>query len=263
MIQLGKYQTLEISRLSDFGAYMRAPGTETPEVLLPSRYVPENPQAGDTVEVFVYKDSEDRPVATTERPYAIVGEFAYLSVKAVNDVGAFLDWGLAKDLLVPFREQRVRMRRGGIYLVYIYVDNATGRIVASAKIDKFLGNVLPEYKEGQKVRALVTEHTEIGYKCIVDNLHHGMLYSNELFSPVEVEDTIAAFVKRVRPDGKIDLTVSDRAGRRTDAVADRLLAYLASGDGIPVGDRSDPELISRLFGCSKRDFKQAVGHLYR
>ena len=263
MIQLGKYQTLEISRLSDFGAYMRAPGTETPEVLLPSRYVPENPQAGDTVEVFVYKDSEDRPVATTERPYASVGEFAYLSVKAVNDVGAFLDWGLAKDLLVPFREQHVRMRRGGIYLVYIYVDNATGRIVASAKIDKFLGNVLPEYKEGQKVRALVTEHTEIGYKCIVDNLHHGMLYSNELFSPVEVEDTIAAFVKRVRPDGKIDLTVSDRAGRRTDAVADRLLAYLASGDGIPVGDRSDPELISRLFGCSKRDFKQAVGHLYR
>lgn len=263
MIKLGKYQTLEISRVVEFGAYLREPDTAGPEVLLPSRYLPENPTEGDRIEVFVYKDSEDRPVATTEHPYATVGEFAFLEVNAVNDVGAFMDWGLPKDLLVPYREQRVRMRRGGIYLVYIYLDDATGRIVASAKVDKFLGNVLPDYKVGQKVQALVTEHTEIGYKVIVDNMHRGILYSNELFRPVEIEETLTAYVKRVREDGKIDLTLSDKAGKRIGGTAEAILEYLDSSDRVPVGDKSDPELISRLFGCSKRDFKQAVGHLYR
>lgn len=263
MIKLGKYQTLEISRIADFGVYLREPETETPEILLPTRYVPENPQPGHKVEVFVYKDSEDRPVATTEHPYATVGEFAYLEVKAVNKVGAFLDWGLMKDLLVPFREQRVRMRPGNIYLVYIFVDDASGRIVASAKVDKFLGNVLPEYRQGQKVQALITEHTDLGYKAIVDNLHKGMLYSNELYKPVEVEECVTAYVKRVREDGKIDLTLSDKAGKRIGGTADDILRYLDEKDHVPVGDKSNPELISRLFGCSKRDFKQAVGHLYR
>ncbi len=263
MIKLGKYQQLEIGRIVEFGVYLREPGTESPEVLLPARYIPENPRVGDTLDVFVYKDSEDRPVATTEHPYATVGEFAYLEVNAVNDVGAFMDWGLPKDLLVPFREQRVRMRRGGIYLVYIYIDDATGRIVASAKTDRFLGNTMPDYKPGQKVEALVTEHTEIGYKVIVDNLHRGILYSNELFRPVEIEETLTAYVKQVRPDGKIDLTLSDKAGKRIGSTADAVLDYLAQPDRVPVGDKSDPELISRLFGCSKRDFKQAVGHLYR
>lgn len=263
MIKLGKYLKLEISRIVEFGVYLKEPGTDGPEVLLPGRYVEGNPQPGDVLDVFVYKDSEDRPVATTEHPYATAGEFAYLSVNAVNDVGAFMDWGLPKDLLVPFREQRVRMRRGGIYLVYVYVDNATGRIVASAKVDKFLGNTIPDYKVGQKVQALVTEHTEIGYKVIVDNLHKGILYSNELFRPVEIEETLTAYVKAVRDDGKIDLTLSDKAGRRIGGTAERILAYLDRPDAVPVGDKSDPELISRLFECSKRDFKQAVGHLYR
>lgn len=263
MIKLGKYQTLEISRIVEFGVYLKEAGTETPEVLLPSRYVPENPTVGDSLNVFVYKDSEDRPVATTEHPYATVGEFAYLEVNAVNDVGAFMDWGLPKDLLVPYREQRVRMRKGGIYLVYVYVDDATGRIAASAKVDKFLGNTIPDYKVGQKVQALVTEHTEIGYKVIVDNLHRGILYHNELFRPVEIEETLTAYVKQVRPDGKIDLTLSDKAGKRIGTTAEAILSYLDERDRVPIGDKSDPELISRLFGCSKRDFKQAVGHLYR
>ncbi len=263
MIKLGNYQTLEISRAVDFGVYLREPDTESPEVLLPLRYVPEKHESGQKINVFVYKDSEDRPIATTEHPYAQVGEFAFLEVKAVNDVGAFMDWGLPKDLLVPFREQRMRMRRGGVYLVYIYVDDATGRIVASAKTDKFLGNVIPEYKIGQKVQALVVEQTEIGYKVIVDNLHRGILYSNELFRPVEIEENLVAYVRRVRPDGKIDLTLSDRAGRRIDSTAEAIMKFLDSPDRVPVGDKSAPELISRLFGCSKRDFKQAVGHLYR
>ncbi len=142
------------------------------------------------------------------------------------------------------------MRRGGIYLVYIYVDDASGRIVASAKIEKFLGNVFPEYHPGQKVSALVIEHTPIGYKVIVDNLHRGIIYSNEFYSPIEIEETVTAYVKQIRPDGKIDLT-------------NRILEHLASDGAAPVGDKSSPELIEMLFACSKKDFKKAVGHLYR
>ncbi len=263
MIRTGKYQKLEIGRLVEFGAYLREPGATIPEVLLPARYLPENPAVGDMIDVFIYKDSEDRPVATTEHPYATVGEFAYLEVAAVNATGAFMDWGLPKDLLVPYSEQRSKMRRGGIYLVYVYLDDANGRIVASAKIDKFLGNVLPDYAPGARVKALIYERTEIGYKAIVDNLHRGMLYSSELFSPLEVEQTVDAYVRQVRPDGKIDLTLGGEGRKRTDAVAERVLEYVLKDNRTAVGDKSDPKLIARLFGCSKKDFKQAVGHLYR
>lgn len=263
MIETGKIQKLTIGRMVEFGAYLHAEGDSSAEVLIPARYLPENAAVGDRIEVFVYRDSEDRPVATTERPYALPGEFAYLQVAAVNDTGAFLQWGLPKDLLVPYSEQRSKMRRGGIYLVYIYIDHATGRIVASAKTDKFLGNVFPDYKPGQKVNILVTEHTEIGYKVIVDNLHRGIIYSNEIFKPVEVEQNMSAYVKQVRPDGKIDITLSGPAARRTEATAERIIEYLREQRHAPIGDKSDPELISRLFECSKRDFKQAVGHLYK
>lgn len=262
MIQLGKYQTLEVVRMVDFGAYLRADDDEK-EILLPTRYLPEDSKPGDRLEVFVYNDSEDRLIATTEKPYATVGQFAFLSVSAVNDMGAFLDWGLPKDLLVPFGEQRVRMRRGGIYLVYIYVDDASKRIVASAKIDHFLGNVVPEYKPGQKVSALIYEHTEIGYKAIVDNLHRGIIYSNEIFRPIELEENVTAYVKQVREDGKIDLTLNDIAVRRTEALADKILKYLEAPHAEPVGDKSSPERIQLIFNCSKKDFKKAAGLLYR
>lgn len=263
MIEIGKYQELRVNRLVDFGAYIGVPG-EKEEILLPGRYLTEEMVPGYMVRVFVYKDSEDRPVATTEKPYATVGEFAYLSVKDVNDTGAFLDWGLtAKDLLVPYSEQRSRMRRGGIYLVYVYLDKTTGRIAASAKIEKFLGNVYPDYKVGQEVSALVIEHTDIGYKAIVNNLHRGMIYSNEIFRPVELENTVKAFVKQVREDGKIDLTLSDRADRRTAELADRILEYLGRDDAMPLSDKMSPEHIEMLFNSSKKDFKKAVGHLYK
>lgn len=263
MIEIGKYQELRVNRLVDFGAYIGVPG-EKEEILLPGRYLTEEMVPGYMVRVFVYKDSEDRPVATTEKPYATVGEFAYLSVKDVNDTGAFLDWGLtAKDLLVPYSEQRSRMRRGGIYLVYVYLDKMTGRIAASAKIEKFLGNVYPDYKVGQEVSALVIEHTDIGYKAIVNNLHRGMIYSNEIFRPVELENTVKAFVKQVREDGKIDLTLSDRADRRTAELADRILEYLGRDDAMPLSDKMSPEHIEMLFNSSKKDFKKAVGHLYK
>jgi len=263
MIKLGKYQTLLVSHAVDFGVYLHEEG-DSKEVLLPARYVPDGLNPGDSIEVFIYNDSEDRLVATTERPYATVGEFAFLEVKDVNDVGAFIDWGLiAKDLLVPYSEQRMKMRRGGIHLVYIYEDIATERIVASARIDRFLGNVFPDYKPGDKVNALVYEQTEIGYKVIVDNLHRGMIYSNEIYRPIELEENVKAFVKQVRPDGKIDLTLNDIAVRRTADLSEDILEYLRHPEAGSVSDKSSPERIRMIFNCSKKDFKKAVGHLYR
>lgn len=263
MIEIGKYQTLIANRFVDFGAYLAPADAPHSEVLLPGKYMPENFAVGDKIEVFVYNDSEDRPVATTERPFAVVDTFAFLEVVAVNDTGAFLNWGLPKDLLVPYSEQRSRMKRGGTYLVYVYLDKTTGRIVASAKIDKFLGNVYPEYRQGQKVQVLVYEQTEIGYRCIVDNRHKGMIYSSEIFRPIEIENTLSAFVKRVRPDGKIDITLSDTAKRRTNALADDILAHLSRDNAEAISDKMTPTAIEALFHCSKRDFKEAVGHLYR
>ncbi len=262
MIEIGKYQELEIRRFVEFGAYLAVPG-EREEVLMPARYLTKEDVDGAKIKVFVYKDSEDRPVATREKPYAIVGQFAYLEVKAVNDTGAFLDWGLQKDLLVPYSEQKVRMRRGGIYLVYIYLDQTSGRVVASAKIDKFLGNVYPEYTPGQAVEALVIEHTEIGYKVIVDNMHRGMIYANEIFRPIELEENIRAYVKRVREDGKIDLTLNDKAEKRTAVLAEKILAYLMEENTVPLSDKMPPEHVEMLFESSKKDFKKAVGLLYK
>ena len=264
MIKLGKFNTMRVVRLVDFGAYLGDPDDEkSAEILLPARYMPEELRPGDTIDVFVYRDNENRPIATTDEPYATVGEFAYMQVNQVNDIGAFLDWGLVKELLVPFSEQKAKMRPGGIYLVYVYLDDATQRIVASAKIEKFLGNVFPEYKIGQRVRALVYQHTDIGYKAIVDNLHQGLLYENELFRPVELEETVEAYVKRVRPDGKIDLTLSSSTRDRVDEISDRIIEYLRKPDASAVSDHLSPEEIRKLFGCSKKDFKKAVGMLYR
>lgn len=255
---------LTACRTVDFGVYLADESGQ--EILLPSRYVPEGLKIGDKVEAFIYRDNEGRLIATTERPYARVGEFAYLKVRQVNKTGAFLDWGLMKELLVPFREQKANMREGGIYLVYVYLDNTTQRIVASAKIDKFLGNVLPHYENGDRVKALITEHAGgLGYKCIVDNMHRGIIYESDLAIPLTPGQSIDAYVRHVREDGKIDLTPAGNARSRTDIVAKRIMRLIAkSADGtLPVDDHSDPEDIRRLLGCSKKDFKKALGQLYR
>ncbi len=264
MLKIGQYNTLKVSRLVDFGAYLDA-GDDT-EILMPAKFIDADLKPGDEVDAFVYTDSQDRLIATTEKPYAQVGDFAFLQVAQTNSVGAFLDWGLeAKQLLVPFSEQRDRMHEGGIYLVYVYLDHTTKRVVASGKIEKHVGNVLPHYKVGQKVDALLVKHTEIGYKCIVDNMHWGMIYSNEVYRPLELEQKITAYVKRVREDGKIDLSVSDRARARTSSLSDDILEKLRlSPKGfLPLTDRSDPEAIKAVLQCSKRDFKKAVGKLYK
>ncbi len=262
-MKIGQYNKLNVSRLVDFGAYLDA--GDGSEILMPAKYISTPLSIGDEVDVFVYRDSEDRPVATTEHPYATVGEFAFLKVAQVNNIGAFLDWGLeAKNLLVPFREQRVKMQPGGVYLVYVYLDHTTQRVVASSKIEKFIGNVLPHYNVGDKVSALIYERTPIGYHCIVDNLHYGLIYFNEIFQPLALEQHVTAYVKNVRDDAKIDLTMSDRAAARTGSLAERIYqAAKLAGGKLAVGDKSSPEEIQAMFSCSKRDFKQAVGHLYR
>ncbi len=262
MLKIGNYNTLRVARAVDFGLYLETESGK--EVLLPRRYVTDQMAIGDELKVFVYTDSEDRPIATTDIPYATVGEFAFLDVRDVNDYGAFLDWGIAgKDLLVPYSQQRSRMNRGGNYLVYIYLDHATMRVAATAKIERYLGNVLPSYKRGQRVEALVIEQTPIGYKVIVDNLHRGMIYENEIFENVEIGQTLPAFVKSVREDGKIDLSLSDKAVRRTASLSDKILEAIAAEGSLTLTDKSSPDDIRARFACSKKDYKKALGHLYK
>ena len=262
MIQLGKYNSLKVVKFVDFGLYLD--GGESGEILLPAKYISQMPQIGDEMEVFIYNDSEDRLIATTETPYATVGQFAFLRVSEVNNIGAFLQWGLAKELLVPFREQKARMRQGGTYLVYIYVDDASKRIVASAKIEKFIGNTIPEYVPGAKVRALVYGQSELGFRCIVDNLHSGLIYSNEVFRTVSPGEEIDAYVKRIREDGKIDLTISPVVTVRVERLASSILNRIRANAGrLNISDHSPAEQIQDMFKCSKKDFKKAIGQLYK
>ena len=219
---------------------------------------------GDTIDVFVYNDSEDRPIATTETPYAQVGEFALLRVKAVNSIGAFLDWGLMKDLLVPFREQRMRMIAGRSYIVYVYVDDESKRIVASAKLDKFLDNKIPEYKFRKKADILIVKRTDLGFKVIVDNLFSGMIYHDEIYQDINIGEHYTAFIKNVRPDGKIDLKLGDREVKRVKGLADVIMDYIkANGGSMQITDSSSPEMIRAVFNCSKKDFKKTLGFLYK
>lgn len=262
MVNIGKRNKLAVSRLVDFGAYLD--GGEGKEILMPKRYIESPLSPGDMVDVIVYTDSEDRLVATTEVPLAYAGEFAFLDVVAVTKIGAFLDWGLAKDLLVPYSEQKSRMAVGGRYLVYVYVDNASGRVVASARIEKHVGNVIPDYARGQKVSALVFDRNDAGYRCIVDNLHFGILYSDEVYSPLKKGDRVEAYVKQIRPDGKIDLMLGARADVRTATLATRIEGALRNAGGsLAISDKSTPEEIKAAFQCSKKDFKKAVGHLLK
>ena len=262
-MDIGQYNELRINRMVDFGAYLI--DNDTHEVLLPKRYLTPEMKVGDTIRVFVYNDSENRPVATTEEPRAVVGDFALMRVKAVNKVGAFLDWGLvAKDLLVPFSEQRVDMKVGRSYIVHVYLDEASKRIVASAKLAKFLNKTEPDYYHREKVEVLVVQASDLGYRVIINNAHWGQIYQNETYQNVNVGDRFTAFVKQVRPDGKIDVTLGQIEKMRVDDLADRILHHLQDHNGeMPLTDKSTPEEINKVFTCSKKDFKKALGHLYK
>lgn len=262
-MEIGKYNDLCVARLVDFGAYLC--DNEGNEVLLPKRYVTAEMTPGATLRAFVYNDSENRPVATTECPKAVVGDTVLMRVKAVNAVGAFLDWGLvAKDLLVPFREQRVRMLAGRSYIVHVYIDEQTQRIVASAKLDKFLSKGRPHYYHRQQVDLLVVQRTELGYKVLVDEQHWGMIYQNETYGDINIGDRVKGFVKQVRDDGKIDVTLSKIEKLRIDDLAEDIMNHLKQhGNTMQLTDKSSPEEIFEAFGCSKKDFKKALGLLYK
>ncbi len=261
MISIGQIVELEVIKAVDFGFYLDA--KDLGEVLLPLKYAPSDLVEGDTIEVFLYLDSEGRPVATNQEPKAVVGEFAYLKVVDTSAVGAFLDWGLDKDVLVPFAEQHRPMEVGHSYLVYIYIG-IDGRITASSKIDKFLDDEKPHnFKPQQAVNLIIANSTDLGYKAIINHSHWGVLYKNEVHQRLSFGQSKKGFIKHIRPDGKIDLSL--QGGQETrDKYAKIILNYLRKQNGFaPVHDKSDPQLISDLFGMSKGAFKRAIGGLYR
>lgn len=262
MVEIGKYNTLTVVKVIDFGVYLD--GGEWGEILMPKEYVPANCFPDDEVNVFVYFDSEDRIVATTEVPAIQVGEFAYLKVVAVSQVGAFLDWGLRKDLLVPFREQRDPMVEGKFYLVYAYEDKASHRIAASTKIDKYLDQVFPEYEPKQEVDLLIARKTDLGYAVIINNEHWGLVYDNEIFQPLKIGQRTKGYIKAIREDEKLDVSLQAPGYAKIEGLAGVVLEKLKDYNGVlDLSDKSEPEEIYRVFGCSKKNYKKALGTLLK
>lgn len=259
---LGKMNTLAVVKAVDAGVYLD--GGELGEILLPKRYVPKGCKPGDQLEVFLMRDSEDRLLATTQKPYALADEFACLRVVSVTGIGAFLDWGLPKDLLVPFREQRVKMREGESYVVRVYHDRVSDRMVATSKLDKFLDRAPAEYSAGELVELLVVQKTDLGYKAIVNGAHWGVLFQNEVFDPLRRGQRVSGFIKQVRSDGKIDLCLHKPGYEKVTDLTDVILDYLKGQGGfMPVTDKNPPEEIYALFGVSKKTYKMAIGALYK
>ena len=261
-VKLGKYNQLEIVKKVDFGVYLN--GGNDGEILLPSRYVPEGCQPGDVLNVFIYLDNEERLIATTLEPLVQVGEFACLEVAWVNEYGAFLDWGLMKDLFVPFREQKMKMQKGRKYVIHAHVDEESYRIMGSAKVERYISKEVPSYQVGEELEVLVWQRTDLGYKVIVENKYSGMLYRNEVFQSLEPGMKLQAYVKQVREDGKIDMSLHKGGAKKIDSFVDTLYDYIKEHDGYTsLHDKSDAEDIYATFGVSKKVFKKAVGDLYK
>lgn len=261
-IELGKYNQLEVVKEVDFGVYLD--GGEDGEILLPTRYVPEDCKIGDILNVFLYLDMDERLIATTLTPFVQVGQFACLEVSWVNQYGAFLNWGLMKDLFVPFREQKMKMQVGRKYVVHAHLDEESYRIVASAKVERYLSKEQPEYASGDEVDILIWQKTDLGFKAIIDNKYSGLLYENEIFTLLETGMEMKAFVKQVREDGKVDLILQKPGFEKIDDFAKTLLDYIKEQGGrINLNDKSPAEDIYDTFGVSKKTFKKGVGDLYK
>ena len=261
-IELGKFNTLRVVKEVDFGMYLD--GGEEGEILLPSRYVPENCKPGDELTVFIYLDNAERLVATTLTPLVQVGEFACLEVAWINQYGAFLNWGLMKDLFVPFREQKMKMQVGKQYVIHAHLDDESYRIVASAKVDRYLSKEKAPYEPGQEVSILIWQKTDLGFKAIIENRYSGLLYESEIFQPLHTGMTLKAYVKQVREDGKIDLILQKPGQGKVEDFAATLLDYIREQGGhITLHDKSPAEEIYDTFGVSKKTFKKAVGDLYK
>ena len=262
MAKIGERADLKILREKSFGLYLD--GGELGEVLLPHREVPKDNVIGGTLNVFLYTDSEDRPVATLQKPKAMPGQFATLKCVAVTDFGAFLDWGLPKELLVPFREQRTRMVPGKSYLVHVDVDEASGRIVASARLARFLDRTPHHFKPGEKVELTVFSRTPLGYKAIVNGTHSGLLFAEGVFQPLQPGEITTGWIAAVRADGKLDLSLHPPGRAKVENLEDRILAELRARGGFwGIGDHSSAAEIHEELGVSKRVFKQSVGALFK
>lgn len=261
MIRIGRTYDLLVVKQTEFGVYLDA--EDLGEILLPSKHAPDDLSVDDTIKVFLYLDSKDRPIATTQNPRAEIGEFAYLEVKDNTQVGAFLDWGLDKDVLVPFGEQHRPMTVGHSYIVFLYIDNQ-GRIAATSKIDKMmLEDGDHDFRPQQTVDLIIANSTELGYKAIVNHTHWGLLYKDEINQRLSFGQSIQGYIKHVRQDGKIDLSLKSNSQIR-DQYSQVIQDYLREHDGFaPVHDKSSPAEISDLFGMSKGQFKKAIGALYK
>lgn len=268
LVKIGRHNRLKVANIVGFGVFLD--GMQFDEILLPKRFVPENCKVGDELDVFVYLDSDDCLIATTETPFAQVGEFACLKVKQVNPVGAFMDWNLGKDLLCPYPEQRLRMEADKPYVVYLYQDDKTRRIVASSKINRFMSTETPTYKNGEPVSLLISDRTDLGYMAIINNNHQGLIFDQEVqeagSQPIRIGMNMDGFVKRVREDDKIDLCLK-KPGFDKGVVSElgqKILDKLKANLGyLPINDKTDPVIIKKQFGVSKRVFKMALGGLYK
>ncbi|MDP2716080.1 S1 RNA-binding domain-containing protein [Rheinheimera sp.] len=261
MLALGKTNRLTVKKQVKFGFYLD--GLSWGEILLPNNVAPAGLEIGRELDVFLYLDSEDQLIATTEQPKIKVSEVAQLAVVATTKVGAFVNWGLKKDLLVPFSEQQIPLKEGQKYLLYCYVDNSN-RIVASSKLDRHLHKTTPQYNAGDKVDIIVSEQTDIGYKAIVNHQHWGVLYKNEVFKPLRRGEKMHAYIVKVRDDGKIDLRLNSTTYKQALELTEQVLKKLQQNGGkLALTDKSSPELIYAAFGVSKKAYKQALGTLYK
>jgi len=263
LAKIGQKNLLEVIKIAPHGAYLQ--GGWLGEILLPNRFVPEDCEVGDPINVFVHLDSEDRFIATTQEPKAQVGEVAFLKVAEVNKVGAFLDWGLPKDLLVPFNQQQTAMEEGKSYLVYVYSDEETHRIAASSKLNKFIERHPESYVKGQKVQLMINAMTDIGYSAVIDNKDWGVLFYSDVVKALTIGQRVNGFIKNVRDDGKIDLSLqSPNHENKVDDLSSQIMSMLEKQDGfLALSDKSPPKQIYDIFGVSKKSFKITLGAMYK
>lgn len=268
-VKIGDFNRLKVKELARregygpiFGVYLE--GGREGDILMPQKYVPEGVKPGDEIDCFVYLDQEERLVATTEKPLAKVGDFAWLKCSWVNEYGAFLDWGITKNLFCPFREQKKRMEVGNSYIVHIHVDEESYRLMASAKVEHYFSHDKPSYKTNDEVDLLIWQKTDLGFKVIVNNKFGGLVYQDQIFQYIHSGDRLKGYVAQVRADGKLDITLQPTGRRETEDFAQTLLQWLKDNGGeCPLGDKSDAEDIKRMFQVSKKTFKRAVGALYK
>jgi hypothetical protein len=259
---IGKFNPLTVVAINNNGAYLD--GGDLGEILLPNRYLPEGCSLNSSINVFLYLDSADRLVATTTSPLAQVGQFASLKVAQVNKIGAFLDWGLPKDLLVPYNQQHTKMEVNKYYLVRVFLDQKTDRIVASSKLDKFIDIWPADYQTGDKVDLIIAGKTDLGYKAIINDLHWGLLYDNEIFQHLRIGKKIPGYIKQVRDDSRLDVILTRGSKNTVNDFSEKLLTHIADRGGvISLHDKSSPEAIKNALGVSKKTFKATVGNLLK